>query len=287
MRTGMRIKNIDPRKIMTPKVRITSVFEDEIREMFKDDIEKDGINQPLIIAQDGDNLYVIDGKNRLEEALLKGHPTVPCVVKEMSLKEMQMRNLVLNRLRGKTKPSEEVMVIKDLYEQHGAGIEEIVERTGMKRDRVEQLLQISGVELDVWQALDEDRIKVCHAFQISRLVDGSAQMRMLRVILQYPMNCDTLRGAVNEALKMIAESKAEGLNEAPLGPPPIPGAECTICHEKYPIRELAAPVLCRHCYAILVSSYDAAKAEIEIEKVKRTERVKGVVEGGGEGVQVT
>lgn len=282
MTGGMRIRNIDPRKIKTPEVRITSVFEAEIREMFIDDIEKDGINQPLIIARDGGDLYVIDGKNRLEEALLKGHATVPCVVKDMTLKEMQMRNLVLNRLRGKTKASEEVMVIKDLYEQHGAGIEEIVERTGMKRERVEQLLQISGVELDVWQALDEDRIKVCHAFQISRLVDGSAQLRMLRVILQYPMNCDTLKGAVNEALAMIATSKEESLTETPLGPAPIPAAECAICHEKYPIRELSAPVLCRHCFSILVTSYDAARAEIVIEKEKRSKMVREVVDGGGE-----
>lgn len=283
----MKITYIDPKKIQTPKVRITSVFEAEIRAMFKDDIEKDGINQALIIARDGEDLYVIDGKNRLDEALLKGFPSVPCIVKDMTLKDMQMRNLVLNRLRGKTKASEEVIVIKDLYDTHGAGIEEIVEKTGMKRERVEQLLQIGGVDLEVWQALDEDRIKVCHAFQISRLVDRSAQLRMLRVVMQYAMNCDTLKGAVDEALVMIAEMDVEGVDDKPVGPPPVPAAECAICHGRYPVRELSAPVLCRHCFSILVTSYDAAKAEMEIEKVKRTELVKDVVEGGSEEVRVT
>ncbi len=283
----MKITYIDPKKIQTPKVRITSVFEDEIRAMFKDDIEKDGINQALIIAKDGENLYVVDGKNRLDEALLKGFPSVPCIVRDMTLKQIQMRNLVLNRLRGKTKASEEVMVIKDLCDNHGAGIEDIVEDTGMRRERVEQLLQIGGVDLEVWQALDEDRIKVCHAFQISRLVDRSAQLRMLRVVMQYAMNCDTLKGAVDEALVMIAEMEVEGVGEMPVGPPPVPAAECAICHGRYPVRELAAPVLCRHCFSVLVTSYDAAQAEMDLNREKKTRLVKEVVEGGGEGVQVT
>lgn len=274
--------DIDPKKIKTPSVRITSVFEDEIREMFEDDLKKDGINQPLIIAKTENDLWVIDGKNRLDEALLNGLPKVPCVVKEMSIKELQMRNLVLNRLRGRTKASEEVMVIKDLFEVHGATIEEVIEKTGMKRDRVEQLLAISGVDLEVWQALDDERIKVCHAFQLSRLIDRSAQLRMLRILIQYGMTCDALREAITEALKIIAEREVEGLDEKAVGPPPIPTAECAVCHERYPVRQLSAPILCQHCFSVLITAYDGASAElIAAEKNKKevAQKVVGAVGG--------
>jgi ParB family chromosome partitioning protein len=280
----MKVVDIDPKKIQTPSVRITSVFEDEIREMFKDDLMKDGINQPLIIAKTENDLWVIDGKNRLDEALLNGLSKVPCVVKEMSLKQLQMRNLVLNRLRGRTKASEEVMVIKDLFEVHGATIEEVIADTGMKRDRVEQLLAISGVDLEVWQALDEERIKVCHAFQLSRLIDRSAQLRMLRILIQYGMTCDALREAITEALKIIAEHEEEGIDKKVVGPPPIPTAECAVCHERYPVRELSAPILCRHCFAVLITAYDGASAElIAIEKNKKEVALE-VVDGGMSGV---
>lgn len=280
----MKVVDIDPKKIQTPSVRITSVFEDEIREMFKDDLKKDGINQPLIIAKTENDLWVIDGKNRLDEALLNGIPKVPCIVKEMSIKELQMRNLVLNRLRGRTKASEEVMVIKDLFEVHGATIEEVVEKTGMKRDRVEQLLAISGVDLEVWQALDEERIKVCHAFQLSRLIDRSAQLRMLRILIQYGMTCDALREAITEALKIIAEREGEGLEEKVVGPPPVPTAECAVCHERYPVRELSAPILCRHCFAVLITAYDGASAELILAEKNKKKVALEVVDGGMEGV---
>uniref|UniRef100_A0A6H2A198 ParB-like N-terminal domain-containing protein n=2 Tax=viral metagenome TaxID=1070528 RepID=A0A6H2A198_9ZZZZ len=278
----MKVVDIDPKEIQTPPVRITSVFEAEIKEMFKDDLKKDGINQPLIVAKTEKALWVIDGKNRLDEALLNGVSKVPCVIKEMSFKELQMRNLVLNRLRGRTKASEEVLVIKDLFEVHGATIDEVVGKTGMKRDRVEQLLAISGVDLEVWQALDDERIKVCHAFQLSRLIDRSAQLRMLRILLQYSMTCDALREAITEALKIILEREEVGKEEGVIGPPPIPTAECAVCHERYRIRELTSPILCRHCFAILITAYDGASREIEIEAERKKKMALEVVDGGRE-----
>uniref|UniRef100_A0A6H1ZSY1 ParB-like N-terminal domain-containing protein n=1 Tax=viral metagenome TaxID=1070528 RepID=A0A6H1ZSY1_9ZZZZ len=278
----MKIVDIDPKRIQTPPVRITSVFEAEIKEMFKDDLKKDGINQALVVAKSGEDLWVIDGKNRLDEALLNGFSTVPCIVRELTLKEIQMRNLVLNRLRGRTKASEEVMVIKDLFEVHGATIDEVVEKTGMKRDRVEQLLAISGVDLEVWQALDDERIKVCHAFQLSRLVDRSAQLRMLRILLQYSMTCDALREAITEALSIIAEREEVGKEEGVIGPPPVPTGECAVCHERYRIRELTSPILCRHCFAILITAYDGASREMVLEVERKKKMALEVVDGGRE-----
>jgi len=273
----MEIKYVDPNALKIPAVRITSMFDDEIRQMFSDDIAKTGIEQPLIVAREGTDLWVIDGLNRREEALLKGMKEIPCVIRDMSLKDIQLRNLVSNRLRGRTKASEEVMVIKDLNENHGCGIEEIVDRTGMRRERVEQLLQIGGVDLEVWEALDQERIKVCQAFQISRLVDRSAQLKMLRVIEQYHLTCDTLKEAVDEALKIVAERKTEETGNTVVQPPEIPTATCTVCKQKYPVRELSAPVLCRNCFATLIAAYNQALSELNAEREKTRALAEGVV----------
>ena len=258
-----KIQMLDPKVLKVPEVRITSVFEDEIYGMFADDIQKEGIDQPLLVAKDGENLWVIDGKNRRDQALLQGITKVPCLIREMSLKDLQLRNLVLNRLRGKTKASEEVLVIKDLYETHHCGIEEIVERTGMRRERVEMLLQIAGVDHEVWDALDKEEVKVCHAFELSRLVDRSAQIKMLRVCQQYKLPCKDLKAAVDEAIKIIGQrAREEGKNPV-VAPPSMPVASCSCCHEDYPVRELSAPILCRNCYALLIGSYNEAVAEYE------------------------
>lgn len=279
MPNKMRVQYLDPHSIKIPKVRISSAFDDDIYAMFKDDIKKTGINQPLLIARQGEDLFVIDGLHRLDEAKLNGLKTVPCVVVEMTLKDMQLRNLVLNRLRGKTKASEEVNVIRDLSENHGCGIEEIVDKTGMKRDRVEQLLQIGGADPEVWAALDNEEIKVCHAFQLSRLVDRSAQLRMLRIVHQYRSSCANLKEYVDAALQIIGERRKEETGVEMVQPPPIPTGTCNICKGEYPVRELSAPVLCRSCFAILITAYDMARVEVEREAQKKRELVEEVVGG--------
>jgi len=275
----MKVQYLDPKDLKVPEVRITSAFDDEIYSMFKGDIEKTGINQPLLIAKENETLWVIDGKNRRDQALLQGIKSVPCVILEMTLKEMQLRNLVLNRLRGKTKASEEVAVIRDLSENHGCGIDEIVEKTGMKQERVEQLLLIGGADPEVWKALDSERIKVCHAYQLSRLVDASAQMRMLRVVLQYQLTCTFLKEEVDMALKIVAERKTKNDGVPAVAPPQIPTAACSVCHNEYPVRELAAPVLCKGCYATLIMSFEEGKKQYEAEQEKKRKIAEEVAGG--------
>lgn len=159
-----RLEYIDPAKLEVPEVRITSVFDQDVHEMFAEDIKKQGVDQALLIAKEGDHLWVVDGKNRREQALLDGMKKVPCLVRDMSLVDALLRNLVLNRLRGKTKASEEVLVMRELEKKYRYGIDKIVEKTGYTRDRVEMLMQIGGVTQEVWEALDEGKIAICAAF---------------------------------------------------------------------------------------------------------------------------
>lgn len=259
MTDKMKVQYLAPQDLKVPEVRITSAFDDDIYSMFRDDIEKIGISQPLLVARHEGEFWVIDGKNRRDEALLQGLKTVPCVVVEMSLKDLQLRNLVLNRLRGKTKASEEVKVIKDLWETHSCSIDEIVEKTGMPQERVEQLLQIGGAAQEVWEALDEGRIKVCHAFQLARIVDRSRQVQMLQYIWNVRTNCTDLKEAVDDALRIIAE-RAKGENKAePVGPPSLPTATCSVCKEAHPLSDILAPPMCKTCFAYTITAYAERK----------------------------
>jgi len=278
----MEIQEIDPYKIQVPKVRITSDFDPEILEMFQADIEKTGIQQPLLVAKSGKNYWVIDGLHRLQEAKQNGYKTVPCIVQKMDLKDLQLRNLAVNLMRGKTKASEEALVIRDLYENHGCGIEEITERTGISRDRVERLLAIGGVPRDVWQALDEGRIRVCHAYEISRLPDRDTQLRVLALCLQYRPRCAEFKELVDETIKMIAERAAEESGVVVERPPEIPTAECHFCHGKFPVQQLSSPIMCMGCYGYLVAAVQEVVQSREAEEKKRQELAEQVMGGGKE-----
>jgi len=257
----LKVQDIDPKTLKVPPVRITSAFDEDVYKMFATDIEKVGVEQPLLVAKSGEDLWIVDGKNRRDQALLQGLPTVPCIVREMSLKDVQLRNLVTNRLRGRTKVTEEMAVVRDLYKVHAVTIEEIVEKTGMSRERVEDLLVISNVDLEVFEALDQGRIKLCHARQLARLTARDAQLRMLYQVLQFHMPCQTLKEAIDEALRMIAESEKGKGKQDPVAPPPPVGVECHICHGHFPPRQIASLLVCQVCYGIAVTSQMLANAE--------------------------
>jgi len=258
---GMKVQEIDPHKILIPPVRITSEFDPEIFGMFQNDIEKAGIEQPLILADSDGELYVIDGMHRLEEAKLRGLPTVPCVIRKMDLKELQMRNLVLNRLRGKTKVSEEVAVIMDLFENHGSTIEELVERTGIRRDRVEMLISIGSAGHEVWEALDQELIRICHAFELARLPDPDVRSRALQQCIQFKPSCPDWKDVVDDTLNMLSEAEKVQPEADPENMQEIPMATCQFCEGKYPIQKLSSPIMCMGCYGFLVAAIQETQRE--------------------------
>jgi len=273
-----KIQNLDPKTLEMPAVRIDSAFEDDILTMFADDVKKTGIEQALLVGKSDGHLWVIDGRHRLEQALLNGFPTVPCLVREMDLKTIQIRNLVSNRLRGKTKLSEEIKVVGDLYNTHGATIDEIVEKTGMHRQRLETMILITQAHPEVLRMLDEDDITFGQATEVIRLPDHETQHRMLMSVRQYKPKAADLRVWVSEAVVAIKETKEAKAAAVPQPPPAVPMSSCSCCQDVFPLTQLSAPSLCRGCYSLLIQAYtEVAKLEAA---TARQEAAKGTPDAG-------
>jgi ParB/RepB/Spo0J family partition protein len=255
----MKIQHIDPRDIEIPKVRIDSAFDQDILEMFADDIKKTGIEQALIVGRSGDHLWVIDGLHRLQQALLNGFPTVPCIVRDMDLKQIQIRNLVSNRLRGKTKTSEEIKVVGDLYTNHGATIDEIVEKTGMRRDRLETMILITQAHPEILRALDDEQISFAAAGELIRFKDPRHQHAMVMSCIQYRPKAADLRTWVTDAIKLIDEQKTATIAAGPPPTPAVPTAPCACCQGNFPLQQLSGVPLCRSCHSLLIQAYDEVK----------------------------
>ena len=274
----MKVTYLDPASLEIPDVRITSQFDEEILSMFKDDIKKTGITTPLIVAHEGDHYYVVDGMHRLEEAKLNNYKQVPCVIQDMSPGEMQLRNLVLNRFRGRTKASEEVMVIKDLFENHGYRIEDITRKTGMRRDRIEQLLSIGSCAIGVLEALDDERIKTGHASQLARLPDATTQLKILHHLYISKMKVTDLKDVVDDILHTVKQREEQADKHEVLLAPPIPTATCSLCEERYPVRDIVSPQMCKWCYGVLLATLDQIRRESAAAQTELHKKAEGVLE---------
>lgn len=266
----MKTRKVNVHKIEIPNVRITSDWDSELLQEFASSIATLGIQEPIILGEDDEKLWLIDGLHRVEQAKLQGLVNVDAIVLPLTQREIQMRNLVMNRLRGKTKASEEAAVVTDLMKNHNVSIEEIAEKTGLSFERIEKMISIGSAHHEIWQALDEDRIKICHAYEISRLVETAAQLKMLSMCMQYRITCAALREAVDESLKLISERK--NTPQEIITPQEIKEreAQCHFCKVMHPVRELSSPIMCMSCYGYLLTAIrqatDAADAATETTK---------------------
>lgn len=274
----MKVTPLKPQDLELPAVRIDSWFAEDTIEMFKDDIKKAGIETPLLIAKTEGHLWVIDGKHRLEEALLNGMKTVPCVIREMTEADMLLRNLVTNTLRGKTIPSQEAKVVRHAYDKLGLSIKEICKRTGMRQERLEMLLNIGSASTGVIDALDAGKITVCSAYQLSRLVDTGMQIKLLHQLFISKMSCKDLKDVINDITKMMATRNEEAGKRAAFTPPPIPVVRCGLCDQMYPPQDMMSPPVCKHCWSYMQVQSDSIKQEVEIEKMERDKKAKEIID---------
>jgi len=282
----MKVTQLKPQDLELPAVRIDSWFAEDTIEMFKDDIKKAGIETPLLIAKTDEHMWVIDGKHRLEEALLNGYKTVPCVVREMSEADMLLRNLVTNTLRGKTVPSQEVKVVHHAYDKLGLTIKEICKRTGMRQERLEMLLNIGSACTAVLDGLDQNKISVCQAYQLSRLPDTGMQIKLLHQLYVAKMTCTDLRDVINDISKMMAQVNEEAGKRATFMPPPVPTAKCNLCEQMYPPQDMLSLPICKHCWSYMQVQSDSMRQEVELEQKKREDKAKEVIDSVSESGQM-
>jgi ParB family chromosome partitioning protein len=221
-----KIQWIDPRKLCVPAVRITTQWEQDDEESLGSDIAKYGIEDPLKIAYDGETYWIVDGRHRCEQALLKGLATVPCIVKEMDMQTQLYRNLASNHLRGTVKVSDEIRVVQELMRAHGATVDSIVEQSGLSRERVETMMLIAGAHPDVISFLDDGRIRLGHAKAIVRIPDQQTQSRLCYIFHQHGVTVGNADRIVRDTIEMMEQQSQPQRSIVDPSAPAVPTVEC-------------------------------------------------------------
>uniref|UniRef100_A0A6M3XVA9 ParB-like N-terminal domain-containing protein n=1 Tax=viral metagenome TaxID=1070528 RepID=A0A6M3XVA9_9ZZZZ len=259
----MRKKRIPPSQIGIPDVRITSNWDPDMLEMFRKNVATMGIQQPLLVAWDGKDYWIIDGLHRLQEAKANNWPAVDCIVLDVDKKGILLRNLVLNRLRGRTRASEMVQVCKSLRNDHGMSIPDIVKETGLREEYVREMMSIGACAPEIWQALDDERIGVGQAFQLSRLPNQDNAVRVLAQVITFRTPVKDLKDVVDDAIRITHLRE-----EKPDTPQPEPteilrNVQCKVCEESYPVTQVTGLNVCITCYGYIFDLKQRRMAEIK------------------------
>ncbi len=243
-----KLRQIPLDLVDVPEVRVTAQYDAEHLALLKSSLAAMGTVQPIILVAHDGRYDVIDGLHRWQEAKTRGDKTIPAVVYDGSPADGLLMNLVLNRVRGKTKASEMVEVIRELTEKHGLSSDDLAAKTGLTRDYVEKLQSISRAAPSVQEALDLEVIGVGVAYELSRLPTQIQQDEMIAKHQIWRFTVRELKDFVDQVLAHMAAAQIA----APSGPPPEPPAPphfyCEGCKAEIAPRYLRPVQVCPECF---------------------------------------
>lgn len=156
--------------IVVPDLRVTSQVEDETQAEMTASVSKLGVLQPIQLARCGGKLVLIDGLHRLVACQTLGITEVSAVIEEMTEAELTIRNLLLNRQRGRSNPAEEAELVRYLEEEAHLSLAEIAERTGISRSRIRELLEISKLPKEILALVAQRALGITHAIELLPLI---------------------------------------------------------------------------------------------------------------------
>lgn len=219
--TTVRTRIVNPNDLVIPEIRVTNYMDGETREQFDVSLAGRGIMEPPLVMDDGEQLIVVDGRNRVEAAINAGMTKIQVLVRKGSLQEAVLDNLATATLHGKPDPREILNVVVLLTEEEGLSSDDIAEKTGMTRNYIEDLILLHRGDPDVLLAWQKSVIGKAHAQIFNNIEDEHMRAVLLAQCIEY-----------NWTAKVLAEMRDEALNiqqePAPDPTPPEPSAPARV-----------------------------------------------------------
>lgn len=151
-----------------PNPSRTSMNERNLDELV-DSIRAHGILQPLSVTPAGDRYEVLAGHRRLLAAARAGLAAVPCLVYPSDAAGLIAVQYDENRRREELNAADEAIWFSELLEQQcGGDVDALCALLKEKRSYVEGRLLLFQGDARVFEALQDDRIKIGVAHQLNR-----------------------------------------------------------------------------------------------------------------------
>jgi len=239
---------IKPSQIKIPEVRVTSVFTGEKEELLGQFLKKAGIIAPIVVQEIEGELWLVDGKHRIDELQAAGDKPIDAAVIDGDMVDLLTRNLFLDHVRGDHRVGDMIKVLKELSETHGLDSDQIEEKTGLSRSYIEKILSISKASQPVLEALDQQTIGVGHAFELARLPSAIQQEELLAKYQIYRFPVKDLKAFIDDVLREMSNLEPEPVSETEPLPVPVRKYSCEGCKIEAEPKYLRPVFLCPDCF---------------------------------------
>lgn len=170
---------------------------ESLREL-ADSIQEQGIVQPLIVRQQGNNFELIAGERRWRAAQIAGLTEVPVIVREADDRAVLEMALIENLQRENLNPIEEALGYSQLINQFQVTQEVAATKVGKSRAVVANALRLLKLPADLQGYIREGRLSVGHAKVILGLADPGQQRSAAERVIKEALNVRQTEGLITK-----------------------------------------------------------------------------------------
>ncbi len=179
------IVELDPSAIHVNPHQPRKNFNPSELEDLMNSIKIHGIIQPLVVTQREDGSYeLIAGERRLRSAKTLGLKKVPALIRNADEQEKLELALIENIQRKQLNPLEEAISYRRLLDEFTITQEEVAVRVGKSRSVISNMVRLLDLPMEVQQAIMDEKISEGHARAIAALESPSAQLQLLKKIIE-------------------------------------------------------------------------------------------------------
>ncbi len=171
LNSGAGFLNIEQIEVGSYQPR--QIFSHEKLKELADSIINNGLVQPIIVNDEGDEKYkIIAGERRYRACKMAGLNRVPVIIKKLSSKEVLEVALIENIQREELTAIEEAQGYKRLIEDFGYTQGELAENVGKSRSHIANLLRLNNLPESIKLMINQGQLSMGHARCLIGLEDA-------------------------------------------------------------------------------------------------------------------
>lgn len=243
--------------IVVPDVRVTAAHSEQLEEEMRQSIKKMGVLNPISVVEVNGKAVLVDGLHRVLACRALKIRKIPVVKVKGKMRDNLLMNLVMNRMRGSTEPSQMLKVVAALKDEYKMSYKAIEESTGLSKGYISQLIRVAEASEDLRGMVDRGEIDVQKAYQIAQIPDQSVQGFVADQVVRLKMGRDETKAFVKSVMLEVEKPKEE---QRPLEEIPVATSECNLCHTQHRPGEMICPILCPACYGAAAAFIEGSRA---------------------------
>jgi ParB family chromosome partitioning protein len=200
----LRINQLQPGKYQ-PR----AYMDNAALETLAESIKAQGIMQPILVREIGDERYeIIAGERRWRASQLAGLDEVPVLVREIADESALAMALIENIQRENLNPLEEALGIKRLVDEFSMTHEQAAQAVGRSRVAVSNLLRLLTLSQPVQDMLMHNKLDMGHARALIGL-EPAQQVMLANKTIQNDLSVREVERAAKQPVQSVAKPKVQ------------------------------------------------------------------------------